>query len=53
MLAVDYKPLNTLNETELRELVFIQVNPFKFTSRLLNYLREAQDEYFKRLCNKK
>lgn len=46
---ITYRPLDKLNINELRELVLVQINPFRMKSRMLEYLRKAQDEYFKRL----
>jgi hypothetical protein len=46
---ITYRPLDKLNINELRELVLVQINPFRMKERMLEYLRKAQDEYFKRL----
>ena len=47
-----YKQLDTLSIDELRYIVFIKVNPFRMSQRELEYIRLAQDEYFKRLSSR-
>jgi hypothetical protein len=51
-IRITYKKLETLSTEELRELTFIEVNPLRMSHKELQYLREAQDEYFKRLNSK-
>lgn len=52
MTAITFISYDKLSDNEVRELSLIVINPFKMTARVMDYLRKAQDEYFKRLTKK-
>jgi hypothetical protein len=52
-LDIKLKPLKELSDDEVRQLTLIDVNPFRFSSELKEYLRKSQEEFFHRLENRK